>query len=220
MQTSKSLKLFKIYNFDLSSDIKFGHIHKQNLYNIFKDGRITGLLAEYFIESEFNNMNRVRGENSKLDMICKEGKRYEVKCLTKNGVSFIPSNQKGQGRKYNEKDFFDRLDVNDIFIIVDISNFPLISIASILSSFVKTLEIKSLKSFDDVKNVCKLNMAFSDLSKNIGYDNAAKIAKNAHKKGTTLKESAEELGFITQEGGEGKIQASQWEAIMDPRKMV
>jgi fumarate hydratase class II len=63
-------------------------------------------------------------------------------------------------------------------------------------------------------------MLVTALNPFVGYDNAAKIAKNAHKKGTTLKESAEELGFITQEGGEGKIKASQWEVIMDPRKMV
>ena len=63
-------------------------------------------------------------------------------------------------------------------------------------------------------------MLVTALNPFVGYDNAAKIAKNAHKKGTTLKESAEELGFITQEGGEGKIKASQWNDIMDPRKMV
>ena len=63
-------------------------------------------------------------------------------------------------------------------------------------------------------------MLVTALNPFVGYDNAAKIAKNAHKKGTTLKESASELGFITPEGGEGKIKASEWEAIMDPRKMV
>ncbi len=63
-------------------------------------------------------------------------------------------------------------------------------------------------------------MLVTALNPFVGYDNAAKIAKNAHKKGTTLKESASELGFITPDGGEGKIKASEWEAIMDPRKMV
>lgn len=32
-----------------------------------------------------------------------------------------------------------------------------------------------------------------------GYDNAAKCAKNAHKKGITLKESALELGVLTEQ---------------------
>lgn len=42
-------------------------------------------------------------------------------------------------------------------------------------------------------------MLVTALNPHIGYDNAAKIAKNAHKKGTTLRESALELGLITAE---------------------
>lgn len=37
-----------------------------------------------------------------------------------------------------------------------------------------------------------------------GYDKAAKIAKTAHKEGTTLKEAAIKLGFLTSE------QFDQW----------
>lgn len=41
-------------------------------------------------------------------------------------------------------------------------------------------------------------MLVTALNEHIGYDNAAAIAKNAHKKGTTLKESALELGHLTE----------------------
>lgn len=59
------------------------------------------------------------------------------------------------------------------------------------------------------KDVCKSHlekslMLVTALNTHIGYDNAAKIAKNAHKKGTTLKESAIELGLLTNE------QYEQW----------
>jgi fumarate hydratase class II len=40
-------------------------------------------------------------------------------------------------------------------------------------------------------------MLVTALNQHIGYDNAAKIAKNAHKKGISLKESALELGLLT-----------------------
>jgi fumarate hydratase class II len=40
-------------------------------------------------------------------------------------------------------------------------------------------------------------MLVTALNQHVGYDNAAKIAKNAHKKGTSLKESAIELGLLT-----------------------
>ena len=39
-------------------------------------------------------------------------------------------------------------------------------------------------------------MLVTALNQHIGYDNAAKIAKNAHKKGISLKESAVELGLL------------------------
>ncbi|MCA1633670.1 MAG: class II fumarate hydratase, partial [Acidobacteria bacterium] len=42
-------------------------------------------------------------------------------------------------------------------------------------------------------------MLVTALNPHIGYDKAAKIAKNAHHKGTTLRESAIELGYLTGE---------------------
>jgi fumarate hydratase class II len=43
-------------------------------------------------------------------------------------------------------------------------------------------------------------MLVTALNQHVGYDNAAKIAKNAHKKGISLKDSAVELGVVN--GGE------------------
>lgn len=42
-------------------------------------------------------------------------------------------------------------------------------------------------------------MLVTSLNQHIGYDNAAKIAKHAHKKGMSLKEAAVELGLLTAE---------------------
>ena len=40
-------------------------------------------------------------------------------------------------------------------------------------------------------------MQVTALNRHIGYDKASKIAKNAHHKGISLRESALELGFLT-----------------------
>jgi fumarate hydratase class II len=42
-------------------------------------------------------------------------------------------------------------------------------------------------------------MLVTALNPHIGYDKAAKLAKNAHKKGISLRESAIELGYLTGE---------------------
>lgn len=47
-------------------------------------------------------------------------------------------------------------------------------------------------------------MLVTALNPHIGYDKAAKIAKTAHKEGTTLKEAALKLGYLTEE------QFAQW----------
>jgi fumarate hydratase, class II len=54
-------------------------------------------------------------------------------------------------------------------------------------------------------------MLVTALNPHIGYDKAAAIAAKAHKEGTTLKEAALALGFLTPE---------QFDAWMDPSKMV
>jgi fumarate hydratase class II len=54
-------------------------------------------------------------------------------------------------------------------------------------------------------------MLVTALNPHIGYDNAAKIAKTAHKTGKTLKETAVELGLVTPK------QFDQW---VKPEKMV
>jgi fumarate hydratase class II len=54
-------------------------------------------------------------------------------------------------------------------------------------------------------------MLVTALNRKIGYDNAAKIAKNAHKKGLTLKESAIALGLLT---------AEEFDAEVRPERMT
>ena len=54
-------------------------------------------------------------------------------------------------------------------------------------------------------------MLVTALAPKIGYDNAAKIAKGAHKNGTTLKQEAV---------GGGYVSAEEFDAIVDPSKMI
>jgi len=61
------------------------------------------------------------------------------------------------------------------------------------------------------QNVDRSLMLVTALNPRIGYDNAARIAKNAHKKGLTLKQSALELKLLT---------AEQFDEWVQPEKMV
>lgn len=54
-------------------------------------------------------------------------------------------------------------------------------------------------------------MLVTCLNPKIGYDMASKVAKNAHKKGLTLKESALELNALT---------GDEFDALVKPELMV
>jgi fumarate hydratase class II len=54
-------------------------------------------------------------------------------------------------------------------------------------------------------------MLVTALQPKIGYDAAAKIAKTAHKNGTTLKEEAVKSGLVT---------AAEFDAIVRPQDMI
>ncbi len=66
--------------------------------------------------------------------------------------------------------------------------------------------IKNIK-----KNLENSLMLVTALNTHIGYEKAAKIAKKAHSEGTTLREAALALGFLTEE------EFNEW---VDPSKMV
>ena len=54
-------------------------------------------------------------------------------------------------------------------------------------------------------------MLVTALSPKIGYDKAAEIAKKAHREGTTLKDAAMALGFLTEQ---------EYDELVRPEKMV
>ncbi|KAG2185727.1 hypothetical protein INT43_002162 [Umbelopsis isabellina] len=90
----------------------------------------------------------------------------------------------------------------NVFKPVMISNFlqsvRILSDASV--SFTRNCVVGIKANEDRIKAILNESlMLVTALNPHIGYDNAAKCAKNAHKKGITLKESALELGILTEQ---------------------
>ena len=61
------------------------------------------------------------------------------------------------------------------------------------------------------ENLDKSLMLVTALNPHIGYEKAAKVAKTAHEKGTSLKEAAVELGYLTEE---------EFDQFIKPEEMV
>lgn len=67
-------------------------------------------------------------------------------------------------------------------------------------------------NIDNIRNLMERSlMLVTALAPKIGYDNATTVAKTAHKKGTTLREEAVGLGFVT---------AEEFDAIVKPGDMI
>ena len=61
------------------------------------------------------------------------------------------------------------------------------------------------------KNLYNSLMLVTALNPHIGYDKAAEVAKNSYKKNISLKESAEQLGYL---------EPDEFDNLVDPSKMI
>jgi fumarate hydratase class II len=116
-----------------------------------------------------------------------------------NGITMAGSNG------HFELNVFKPLIAHNILQSIDLladstNNFSLYCVKGIKADKIK------IKSFLD-----NSLMLVTALAPHIGYDNAAKIAKSALKKGTTLKEEALKTNLISKK---------DFERIVDPKKMI
>jgi fumarate hydratase class II len=86
-------------------------------------------------------------------------------------------------------------------------------------SFNDNCAIGIVPNHDNIQNLLEKSlMLVTALNPHIGYENAAKIAKKAHKEGTTLKQAALELNLLTEE------QFNEWvkpgNMVGDPNESV
>ena len=81
-----------------------------------------------------------------------------------------------------------------------------------INSFTKNCLIGITPNLNNIKiSMERSLMLVTALTPNIGYDAATKIAKKAHKNGTTLKEEAIKMNLITKD---------EFEKIVNPKKMI
>jgi len=102
--------------------ISFCGLSEEILYPLFRNGSVTGKLVEPLVCQELGYQKSEHSQD--FYDVTQDGKLWEVRCFTQYGASLIPSNQVGAGRKYNEKEFFEKLDNIAGFIFIDIRQFP------------------------------------------------------------------------------------------------
>jgi hypothetical protein len=137
----------KTYYFEIKN-FSFGDIPREELIKNFKDGRCCSWFMEPQIAKWFPELSRVM-RNKDHDHIDNDGVKYDAKNFTKGGLTFMPSNQMGAGRKFNESIAHKKAS-DLVYICCDIVNFPKIRVrfekgSDLIKRFPKCRIKKSLR---------------------------------------------------------------------------
>jgi hypothetical protein len=115
-----------IMKIDLTGTLQFGALPVETLIEHFKDGRWASTLLERYIPILYPELTWVSG-NKDHDHIDSQGNLYDLKCFTKGGLKFMPSNQRGAKRCF-DKDIAHEKANKLTYICCDITQFPIVTI--------------------------------------------------------------------------------------------
>ncbi len=99
-------------------------ISSDDVKQYFTDGRRISFILERRIAKEFFGGKIADSEGANFDFIDLDGKKWEVRSITKGGVYFCPSYMVGSSRCFEEKGFLDKLYSIEGYILCDITTFP------------------------------------------------------------------------------------------------
>jgi len=121
-----SIVLNKVYKFDLTGSFSFGNIPIAKLAELFQNGSTVSSPMEEQLVHWFPELTRVYGCDDH-DHVDTTGVKYDAKNFTKYGLKFMPSNQMGTGRKFNESVAHKKAK-ELIYICCDVVDFPIIRV--------------------------------------------------------------------------------------------
>ncbi len=90
----------------------------------FTDGRRVSFVLERRLAFEVLGGTLAPNEGAGFDLLDKEGKKWEVRSITRGGIYFCPSYMVGSGRKFDKEGFLTKLRDIEGYIVSDIVLFP------------------------------------------------------------------------------------------------
>ena len=90
----------------------------------FTDGRRVSFVLERRLAFEVLGGTLAPSEGAGYDLIDANGKKWEVRSITRGGIYFCPSYMVGSGRSFEETGFLSKLKEIEGYVVSDIENFP------------------------------------------------------------------------------------------------
>jgi hypothetical protein len=132
------LKPHGTLNWDLNQISDSLKLTPKDTRDYFTDGRRVSFVLERRLAFEVLGGTLAPSEGAGFDLIDKDGKKWEVRSITRSGIYFCPSYMVGSGRSFEEKGFLNKLNEIEGYIISDIECFPNIPFWKVSKSTVQT----------------------------------------------------------------------------------
>ena len=113
-----------ILTWDIQEVSRALKINKEDAREYFTDGRRVSFILERRIAKEFLKGKLAPTEGAGYDLLDKDGGKWEVRSISRDGIYFCPSYMVGSGRSFNERGFLEKLYDIKGYIISDIESFP------------------------------------------------------------------------------------------------
>ena len=99
-------------------------ITEDDVRTYFTDGRRISFVLERRLAREVLQGTLAPSEGAGFDLVDREGRKWEVRSLSRGGIYFCPSYMVGSGRKFEKAGFLSKLGDIHGYVVSDITAFP------------------------------------------------------------------------------------------------
>ncbi len=158
-----------VLTWDIEEIAKSLHIGVNDVILYFTDGRRVSFILERRIAKEVINGTLAPSEGAGYDLLDSQGKKWEVRSISRGGIYFCPSYMVGSGRSFGEQGFKAKLDEVEGYIVSDIETFPKVPVKIVPGQVVRDWwERGLLGTTTKISRVKALELIASLDSKKIG----------------------------------------------------
>ena len=117
----------KIYTFNLTGRFSFGNLPEVVLIDLYKDGRVASKMLEHQLPPWFPELSFVDQTGYDHVAVNNSDDKFELKCFTKRGAVYAPSNMVGKGRSIVLETVYQHA-IDITYVFADINDFPSVRI--------------------------------------------------------------------------------------------
>jgi hypothetical protein len=113
-----------VLKWDIAEMARVMNISQDDVREYFTDGRRVSFLLERRLSREVFKGKLAPSEGAGYDLMDREGRKWEVRSISRGGIYFCPSYMVGSGRSFKKTGFLNKLSETEVYIVSDIECSP------------------------------------------------------------------------------------------------